>query len=101
MDKLEKLEEILEDFGELDDTNTCPFCNNTSLFRIDKYDAYCCVICNVWTEQQCSDPTCEYCSSRPLLPSDVIKVESVDIQKAWQELATTLVDRYKKTRFSL
>ena len=90
MKQIEKVAETLEIIGEIDDIRTCPFCNNTSLFRFEKFDAYCCVICNIWVEEKCSDPTCEYCSSRTLLPTDAIKYESNSIQKAWQELIMIL-----------
>ena len=88
MKKIEKVAKTLEKIGEIDEIGICPFCNNTTLFRFDKFDAYCCVVCNVWIEEKCLDPTCEYCSSRPLLPTDAVKAELIDIQKAWQELRT-------------
>ena len=36
--------------------------------RSEKYDAYYCVECNVWLEDKCDDPTCEFCPSRPATP---------------------------------
>ena len=93
MKKIEEIEELLEDIGELDEYNVCPICNKKSLFRIDKYDAYCCVICNIWNEEKCSDPKCDYCATRPELPIDAINEKSEHIQKIWQELIDILKEK--------
>ena len=35
-----------------------------------KYDAYYCQRCNVWLEDKCDEPECEYCRERPENPMD-------------------------------
>jgi len=47
-------------------SNLCN-CNEDKLYS-DKYDAYYCKVCNKWAEDKCSDPTCEYCTTRPDQP---------------------------------
>lgn len=32
------------------------------------YDAYYCGPCNVWAEEKCTDPNCEFCPNRPEVP---------------------------------
>lgn len=34
----------------------------------EEYDAYYCETCNQWLEDPCDDPTCEFCTARPLTP---------------------------------
>ena len=46
----------------------CPECGEKSLFFYDKYDSICCVGCNVWLNEKCSDPNCPYCARRPENP---------------------------------
>jgi len=38
--------------------------------RSEQYDAYYCEYCNIWLEDKCNDPECEFCSSRPLTPNE-------------------------------
>lgn len=47
----------------------CPTCNGENLHRDERHDAHYCVDCVVWTEKQCSDPTCEFCVGRPERPT--------------------------------
>lgn len=42
----------------------------TSLAYNDEYDAQFCSVCDEWREEICSDPTCDYCFTRPKKPSD-------------------------------
>jgi hypothetical protein len=34
----------------------------------EEYDTYYCKACNIWLEDKCDDPTCEYCTKRPDVP---------------------------------
>jgi len=36
----------------------------------EKYDAYYCESCNVWSEDICTDRDCEFCNNRPLTPNE-------------------------------
>jgi hypothetical protein len=36
-----------------------------------QYDCYYCELCNEWLEKKCTDPTCEFCTTRPEKPSQV------------------------------
>ena len=36
-----------------------------------RFDAYYCERCDVWKEDRCSDPDCEFCKGRPEKPSEV------------------------------
>ena len=42
----------------------------------DKYDAYYCNACNIWLEDKCDDPECEFCPKRPICPKDVNELPS-------------------------
>jgi hypothetical protein len=55
--------------GYIDD-GVCPKCNEKRIYS-DKFDAYFCIKCNEWLEDQCSDPYCEYCAKRPPKPSEI------------------------------
>jgi hypothetical protein len=35
----------------------------------EEHDCYYCQPCNIWVEDQCDDPTCEYCINRPTTPN--------------------------------
>ena len=45
----------------------CPNCKNYKIMH-EKYDAIFCAYCNEWRETKCSDPKCEYCTTRPEKP---------------------------------
>lgn len=45
-------------------------CSHPAVEYSDKYDSYYCPACDVWTERACSDPSCSFCSKRPVRPSD-------------------------------
>lgn len=57
----------------MDVKNTTRFCSNCTSERqySNKYDAYYCELCNIWLEEKCSDPECQYCPTRPEKPSQV------------------------------
>lgn len=46
------------------------FCNDCfePLSYHEKYDTCFCEPCNAWKEDDCNDPTCEYCKIRPDRP---------------------------------
>ena len=46
----------------------CPICGQPEQFHFDRYDAACCLSCNIWLEEACSDPHCPYCANRPESP---------------------------------
>lgn len=48
---------------------TCHKCEKESV-RLDKYDAYACIACNVWLESKCSDELCTFCPQRPENPKE-------------------------------
>ena len=51
-----------------DKSNTCSKCHNASIYYYEDYDAFFCASCNEWNEEDCSDPSCDYCASRPSKP---------------------------------
>jgi hypothetical protein len=44
-------------------------CENVKQYS-EEYDAYFCPICNIWLEDRCNDPECEFCNIRPLTPRE-------------------------------
>ncbi|MBD5159337.1 MAG: hypothetical protein HDT23_03740 [Ruminococcus sp.] len=58
--------------------SVCPECKKPLLFFYT-YDAICCISCDVWTEDKCSDPECEFCSKRPDTPTEALFIESEKI----------------------
>jgi hypothetical protein len=71
----------------------CTQCNRIAVF-LEDFDAYCCLVCNVWLESKCSDETCSYCYLRPDFPAmsgvqtnqkhDLIKVRNADKKRERQ-----------------
>ena len=51
----------------------CPICNRYSDYN-DEYDVYYCKVCDIWLEDKCSDPNCEFCVYRPEKPSSFTQV---------------------------
>jgi hypothetical protein len=51
--------------------NFCEKCDSEIKYSM-KYDAYYCELCNNWCEPKCGDAECEFCSTRPEKPSQVI-----------------------------
>ena len=35
----------------------------------EEYDCYYCEPCNIWSEDKCDDPMCEFCNRRPVTPN--------------------------------
>ena len=54
----------------------CPICENQNVFHYDRYDAKCCLSCNVWLEKNCGDPDCPYCANRPESPQLALCLET-------------------------
>jgi hypothetical protein len=46
----------------------CPRCRKPRTYN-DRHDAYYCAACDVWLDEGCRDPTCDYCATRPEKPS--------------------------------
>lgn len=45
----------------------CPKCGAGDVYH-EELDAYFCPCCNVWLEENCGDPGCQYCAERPVRP---------------------------------
>lgn len=45
----------------------CKNCGALSMYS-EKWDCYFCNECNIWLEDKCNDPDCEYCVGRPPKP---------------------------------
>ena len=43
-------------------------CNEGTVHRSEKYDAYYCTKCG-WIESKCGDDECEFCKNRPDKPN--------------------------------
>ncbi len=74
-----KFESVGDWFGE------CPYCGNPKFFY-DRYDAFCCMECDIWFDAKCGDAACPYCSNRPESPSKAILLEEFtsDKNKDWR-----------------
>ncbi len=48
--------------------SSCPFCGRQKAYSM-RYDAYYCPPCDLWLEEVCGDPECEFCAGRPERPS--------------------------------
>jgi hypothetical protein len=57
--------------GHIDQSRRCPHCDRIRLY-FDRFDAYFCPLCDTWLEASCSDPSCDYCRSRPSTPMSAI-----------------------------
>lgn len=63
---------------------TCPECGTEGLFYYYRYDAECCITCDIWQNEPCGDPNCTYCSMRPETPSKAIAIEeSLRLEDNW------------------
>ncbi len=49
--------------------NECPECGSPNKYSAE-YDTYYCERCNLWLEEKCNDPKCEYCNKRPDYPME-------------------------------
>lgn len=68
----------------------CPICGKNTTLQIYKYDALCCISCNEWLEDACTDPDCPFCAKRPLTPYEAyymigMEAGSADRKKAWRQ----------------
>lgn len=52
----------------------CPTCEE-KVFHYDRYDAACCISCDIWLDEACDDPDCPYCVGRPATPSEALFLE--------------------------
>jgi hypothetical protein len=50
-------------------THTCLKCG-TKRHYAQRFDAYYCILCNLWLESTCNDPDCEQCQKRPATPRE-------------------------------
>lgn len=67
----------------------CPVCGAPQTFHYDRYDAACCLACNIWLKKNCGDPRCPYCANRPASPQLALYMEkprSADalLRKTWR-----------------
>ena len=53
--------------GFIDDIAKCKKCGKERIYY-EEYDSYFCPHCNVWLEETCKGPNCEFCSKRPNAP---------------------------------
>lgn len=56
----------------------CKRCKKPGV-RNEKHDVYACAECDVWLEEICEDPYCEFCSGRPDKPSEAPKEPESDL----------------------
>lgn len=68
----------------------CPICGKKTTLQIDKYDAWCCISCNEWLEDTCTDSNCSFCAKRPWTPYEAyymidMEVGSAEWKKAWRQ----------------
>ncbi len=49
-------------------SNFVCICNQCVKDYDEDFDAYFCRTCNVWLEEACKDPSCDFCASRPSTP---------------------------------
>lgn len=54
----------------------CQICGG-NLFFFHRYDADCCIFCDVWYTSDCKDPNCPYCAARPSAPSEALYYEEL------------------------
>ena len=52
----------------------CPECGG-GIFYYYRFDADCCLGCNIWLSKKCADPNCMYCSRRPESPLEALFFE--------------------------
>lgn len=69
--------------------SVCEKCGKKTIYHIEKYDARCCMSCNEWLDEACSDSECPFCSRRPETPYEAyyledVEAESAGIRKRWR-----------------
>lgn len=62
--------------------SVCPDCGQKGIYQIDRYDAWCCIFCNVWLDEVCGDPDCPFCSKRPETPYGAYFLEDFEAGSA-------------------
>ena len=62
--------------------SVCSKCGQKTKYLFYKYDAVCCISCNEWLEEACSDPDCPFCSSRPETPYEAYYLEDIEAGSA-------------------
>lgn len=60
----------------------CDKCGQKTIYQIYKYDAVCCISCNEWLEEACSDPNCPFCSGRPETPYEAYFLADTEVGSA-------------------
>ena len=50
----------------------CDRCGE-KIVRNERHDSYLCSSCDEWLEKVCRDKECEFCSDRPVSPSEALK----------------------------
>ena len=55
-------------------TKKCFKCGQHPYFS-QAYDAFYCRDCDIWLEEKCSDPKCEFCFGRSEKPSQILQVK--------------------------
>ena len=58
-----------------------PFCQYHELhpvnIHVEMFDSFCCPLCNIWLEEACTSPACEFCRNRPTYPMNVVTYDDV------------------------
>jgi hypothetical protein len=49
------------------DDKVCGACEAPRVYH-EAFDAFFCATCNCWLEEACSDPSCVFCTNRPVHP---------------------------------
>jgi hypothetical protein len=53
----------------------CSHCRRVVSYS-QRYDSYFCMPCNLWLEEQCSEPRCEFCAGRAEEPDGVTDLDA-------------------------
>ncbi|MDE5584667.1 MAG: toxin-antitoxin system protein [Ruminococcus sp.] len=78
-------------------SSKCSRCGN-NLFLFDRFDAECCIMCDIWTETKCGDPECEFCSKRPDTPFEALFMESERIRPAYDRKYNLCIKYHRKSK---
>ena len=65
--------------------SVCSKCGQKTIYHIYRYDAWCCISCNEWLDEICSDPNCPFCSRRPETPYEAYYLSDVEIGSAGEK----------------
>lgn len=58
--------------------SVCTKCGQKTIYCIYRYDAECCISCNEWICEKCSDPDCPFCSIRPETPYEAYYLSDIE-----------------------